>query len=163
MSAEVPVMFEQPDADELWTRLLGWVDVDEVTGCWIYRRRLNVHGYAHVSHKRKHVLLHRFVWEHVNGQPVAGYHVHHLCEEKACLNPAHLERVTAAEHTRRHPQDMAAIGERGLATVFARTHCVNGHEFTPENTIARGRGRICRACRRAGWARSRASRRESAA
>jgi hypothetical protein len=64
----------------------------------------------------------------------------HLCRVPPCVNPEHLEPVTPAVNTQR--------GEPAT-----KTHCKNGHEYTPENTYIRsgkGKGgkRDCRACGR---------------
>jgi hypothetical protein len=69
-------------------------------------------------------------------------HLDHLCRVRHCVNPEHLEPVTPGENTRRSPIHISVIRA-------ARTHCKQGHEFTPENTYRHGPGlrwRSCRAC-----------------
>lgn len=67
--------------------------------------------------------------------------IDHLCLNKGCVNPAHLELVTQAENMRRGPQI-----ERARAWAAAITHCPHGHEYTPENTIRDAGKRKCRIC-----------------
>jgi len=51
------------------------------------------------------------------------------------------------DRKRRPPGTNVTTGTGGFAGINARkTHCIHGHEFTPENTIARGNGRGCRTC-----------------
>jgi hypothetical protein len=73
----------------------------------------------------------------------------HLCRNRRCVNPEHLEIVTSVENVMR--------GEGFGPKNAAKTHCDKGHEFTPENTYIRTRaqgGRECRACIRIKSARS---------
>jgi hypothetical protein len=65
----------------------------------------------------------------------------HLCRNPACVRPDHLEAVTARENTLR------GIGPTAVNAL--KTHCVHGHEFTPENTRMKGIRRVCRECQRA--------------
>src|SRR5258708_2755438 len=66
----------------------------------------------------------------------------HLCRVRSCCNPLHLEPVTASENTRRGLPSVAAAFHR------AKTHCPQGHPYTPENLYFRsnGRWRRCKAC-----------------
>ena len=73
----------------------------------------------------KNQTAHRVVWELFVGPIPEGMDLDHLCRNRACCNPDHLEPVTRLENLR-----------RGLNGVL-KTHCVNGHEYTPENTILR--------------------------
>ena len=64
-----------------------------------------------------------------------GMDVHHTCESRGCVNPDHLMVLTKAEHTRLHN---------------TKTECLNGHEYTEENTHVNPTtgARRCRVCRR---------------
>ena len=102
------------------------------------------------------------MYEREVGPIPAGYHVDHICFQPACVNPAHLRLLTAEENSR-------------LQRSSLKTHCVNGHVYTSENTYLRpapkhgGKRegqRDCRTCMRArsrNWKASRRARSSSPA
>lgn len=74
--------------------------------------------------------------------------IDHLCSNRLCVNPGHLEAVTSLINTRR-------IHERGNCPNHYKykTHCRNGHILSGENLVLRknsvgGPARICKECRR---------------
>ena len=125
---------------------LSTVTIDSETGCWFSPGYVTKSGYRRVRHNRRMVNLHRFVFEQLCESVPDGKQLHHTCRNKQCLYPRHLEILSAAEHTRKHPE----IREKIIAQRLARTHCARGHAFTPENTYTTPgtRKRNCRICQR---------------
>ena len=110
------------------------VSVDE-NGCWVWRRHVGRDGYGRFGH----VLTHRFYYELFTGEPIPqGLQIDHLCRNRSCVNPEHLEPVTKSENLRR---GWAARRPEGADEPYPQsgplTHCIRGHEFTVENTFAR--------------------------
>ncbi len=119
---------------------LGY-EVDPSRGCWIWTRHLNNKGYPVL--RRGHLgvtLAHRHFYELAHGPIPEGMTLDHLCREPRCVNPAHMEPVTLIENIRR------AWAHR-TETREARTTCLHGHPWTPENTFVRYDGYSeCRIC-----------------
>lgn len=109
-------------------------------------------GYGKSNGKRAH----RVAYEREVGPIPDGLQLDHLCRNRACVNVAHLEPVAPRENTLRSPIAPAAMNAR-------KTHCLRGHEFTPENTYPQPGGRMCRECHRQAVARYRAKRKKESA
>lgn len=115
-------------------------------GCWEWTKRRNEHGYGNVSvgsakdGTNRVKLAHRVSYECFVGPIPDGLTIDHLCRNRACVNPEHLEPVTHRVNVLR--------GTAQAAFNARKTHCLRGHEFTPENTYwqAGGRKRSCRVC-----------------
>lgn len=76
--------------------------VDEVSGCWIWQGNTNNgKGYFRVSHRGERIYVHRWYYERFVGPIPEGLQLDHLCRNRNCCNPEHLEPVTQAENLRR--------------------------------------------------------------
>jgi hypothetical protein len=132
-----PLRFVQHHSN--WRRpvgLCGYTEVDAgyETPCWLWNGRL-YDGYGYVTVNGKFTGAHRWFYEQNVGPVPDEHHLHHLCWNRSCVNFKHCQPVTPAEHVR-------------LSAAANKTHCVNGHEYTPENTYRLGNTRFCRACGR---------------
>lgn len=78
--------------------------INKTTGCWEWKRSLTSKGYGHLTINNKQILAHRFLYEQQYGPIPEGYELDHLCGNKACINPLHLEPVSHAENCRRGPR-----------------------------------------------------------
>jgi hypothetical protein len=119
---------------------IGGVDAN---GCWPWTAA-KTNGYGVVQHNGQVKRAHRVVYEFIVGEIPEGLELDHKCRNRACVNPAHLEPVTTIVNIAR--------GESMSARHARQTHCLRGHEFTPENVYLRKRGhkteRFCRECSR---------------
>lgn len=120
--------------------------VQQDDGCWIWTGE-SARGYGRIRlEDRTRIAAHRAAYELWVGPVPDGLVIDHLCRNRACVNPAHLEPVTQAENNRR-----ALPFATPQAPRPPRTHCYRGHEFTPENTYVAPKSgdRQCRICDRA--------------
>jgi hypothetical protein len=108
--------------------------------CWLWTGN-QTHGYGSIRVEGHHLRVHRVVYEAMRGPIPEGLTIDHLCRVRNCVNPAHLEPVTAVENVMR--------GETITGINARKTHCVHGHPFDAENTRIRPDGsRACRECKR---------------
>jgi len=131
--------------------------VDIGPGCWEWTRGTNGVGYGRVSWGGRYEYVHRILYQHFVGPIPDGLELDHLCRNRLCANPEHLEAVTSTENKRR-----GIAGKLAGARQRAKTHCPSGHPYSGENLYECRGERICRECNRAAARRYQARKRKQA-
>lgn len=103
-------------------------EVDPSTGCWNWTGTLREsgHGSAYTPELGAGT-AHHLAWEGLHGPLPQRVHVHHLCENKACVNPAHLEAISHNEHSRRHGRAKSHLTEEDI--IAMRTAVYEGEKI----------------------------------
>lgn len=125
-----------PFENRLWHRITFSDD------CWTWNGALTK-GYGHIYVDKKNKMVHRVVYELLTGPIPDQMQIDHLCRNRRCCNPRHLEAVDSRTNSLR--------GVGPTAINATKTHCPQGHEYTEENTYRSVKGRECRMCRRTVW------------
>jgi hypothetical protein len=136
----------RPAEDVFWDN----VNPEPNTGCWIWGGSTNSGGYGQMQFNKRNAPAHRVSYILAGKTIPEGFDLDHLCRNRWCVNPDHLEPVTRSENVKR------GIG-RELAgqRQASKTHCPRGHLYAGENLPAYTRPttgtvhRHCVACKRA--------------
>jgi hypothetical protein len=134
------------------TRFMSRISV-QPNGCWHWTGRINKAGYGLFTVAGKHERAHRFSYILFTGPIPDRLRLDHFCHtrdkecpggpclHRRCINPAHLEPVTARVNNLR--------GRGLIARNAAKTHCPKGHPYDEVNTYyPPSGGRACRICRK---------------
>lgn len=119
---------------------LAVIKAENPEGCWIWPGYTNKKGYGVVRSDGRVTLAHKAAYELTHGPVEAKMQLDHLCRNKACFRPDHLEPVTQSENMRRRWP----------------SHCPRGHAFDDENLLlwinpkTGWHHRFCRACAKLG-------------
>ena len=115
--------------ERFWEKVSGG-NVDE---CWMWTAYAGPDQYGRFNVSGKPVLAHRWAYEHLRADIPYDLDIDHLCRNRRCVNPWHLEPVTRSINLQRVPRP---------------SHCTNGHLLSGSNIRMEGRARRCIACQR---------------
>lgn len=128
--------------DRFWDK----IQIDDLTGCWNWIAAIDRDGYGvfrettnkHDSCGRAH----KFAYQHYVGVVPANKQLDHICRNRRCANPKHLEIVTLIQNVMR--------GESFSAVNARKTHCIHGHPLSGDNLYVQPSTgyRYCRECKR---------------
>ncbi len=140
-------------------RFVSKVEIRPDSDCWWWTGSEMTKGYGRfIADGRKAVRAHRWAYKHWRGPIPAGLQIDHLCRNRLCVNPYHMETVTNRVNVLR------GIGP--TARNARKTHCPQGHPYSGDNVyIDPYGGRACREChntrQRQRYARGQTSRMET--
>jgi hypothetical protein len=118
---------------------------EPMSGCWLWFASDDGNGYGAFWNGKAMIKAYRWAYEYFIGKVPIGLELDHLCENKMCVNPKHLEPVTHLENVRR-----GKCSETSGQWQRDKTHCPQGHSYSGDNLYIRpnGTGRGCRICRK---------------
>ncbi len=116
-----------------------WTHVDRGANCWRWKgsRIVGKYPYGRFNANGRGYFAHRVAYQLVKGRIPKKHHVHHKCGNAICVNPAHLQALTVAEHT--------LLGQSPPALNARKKTCIRGHKFTLQR---RDGARDCPQCRK---------------
>jgi len=131
---------EVTDSD--WKRF--WSKVQKTETCWNWTGHTSPHGYGKFTKYGHNLAAHRWLYHNTIERVLEDKVVDHICRNRLCVNPKHLRPLSDTENV--------LLGVGASATNRRKTHCIKGHEFTPDNTEKvmvshRGPYRRCLKCK----------------
>lgn len=112
------------------------VNKNGLNSCWEWLGGTNGANYGKFEYNGKNAYVHRITYQIIIGPIPKEMQLDHLCRNRICCNPHHLEPVTQKVNI-----------QRGLNGIAMKTHCPQGHEYAGDNLIFRRGWRECRICK----------------
>lgn len=154
MNKALPIRREDVNEKRYWPKVDKSGPIPEhrpdLGPCWLWKAYIQRDGYGVFAIGRKAKLAHRVALALSGCELSPDLEVDHLCRNRGCVNPSHLEQVTCLANVLR--------GVSFAAVNAWRTHCRNGHAFVGDNLKSMKNGtRLCLTCR-GDWDRSESTR-----
>jgi hypothetical protein len=143
-----------PKGEEAFVRFLNLVDTQTDSGCWEWLGSRLPTGYGRFRDGGRLWPSHRWIYVDRYGPIDEELHVHHLCRNRGCVRPDHLEAMTKRENDAFRLHTWTPLQHESSRLRFElRTHCPHGHPYDEDNTYWQRRKdgskvRVCRACKR---------------
>jgi hypothetical protein len=131
---------------------LFWNKVLKTDTCWLWQGYTNTDGYGEYASKALTTRLAHRIAKGLDEGYTLDMPLDHLCRNRHCVRPEHLEYVDTKTNTRRSNVGLNSAN---------KTHCPHGHEYTEENTLNYQGKRVCRECKNTRARRARAAKRNS--
>lgn len=114
-------------------------EAEPMSGCWLWHAATAKAGYGMIRSDGKIISAHRASYMLHNGEIPSGMQVCHMCDNRACVNPAHLFLGT-------HNDNMRDAKNKGKFDGRWHSTCKKGHALTTDNVVLLQSGRRCRIC-----------------
>lgn len=119
--------------------------VNQTSECWLWTGTLTSRGYGRFHIHGKRFRAHRWSYERFVNKIEEGLTIDHLCKNKSCVKPQHLEAVTNSVNISRYWANDSSITE---SRDWKTGTCTNGHDLSIVGYVDRKKknGSISREC-----------------
>lgn len=129
-------MYKYSQNKTIEDKIEKYVTVNTGNGCWEWTGGIQSQGYGTTRYEGKNWLVHRLVYTYYKGDIAAGLVIDHMCKNKVCCNPDHLQTIS--------PKENVLLGEGPTAKNSKKEECLYGHAY---DALDKRGFRYCRTCK----------------